>query len=194
MAVFPGDPNDDGYDEHIPRFGSPFVFFMAKVLDKAVMLEDGKSRGFTAQASEYVREGVKDFKVHLALNVPSSAPVTSATSDDEMTRSSPSKRLFELPPSNSSPAKRSPAKASTSSDPASSIVSTPGRPRTRTKKNALNLDPPARSSESVEATDALLGDVDDLAEDADVEQLLAPVEPQVSSGKKGGRKRALPSP
>lgn len=36
---------------------------MAKVLDKAVVLEDGKSRGFTAQASEYVREGVKDFKV-----------------------------------------------------------------------------------------------------------------------------------
>lgn len=41
--------------------------------------------------------------------------------------------------------------------------------------------------------DMLPDNVDQVADNADVEQLLAPVEPRVSPGKRGGHKRALPS-
>lgn len=138
-------------------------------------------------------EGFPAFLVHsLALNVPSSGPVNSPQSDDDATLASPSKRLFELPPPDPSPSKRSNVKVSTSSVPAAiptakvfsssdTVASTSTVPRVRTKKTPSVPVPPSRSSISVEPADMVV-------DDPNTEEVLAPAEPQLSPRKRGRRK------
>ncbi|EPQ51599.1 hypothetical protein GLOTRDRAFT_48698 [Gloeophyllum trabeum ATCC 11539] len=56
MQAFPGDPDSESYDDHLPDGLVPWAIAIGRTLSQTRPLGDGVSKGFEITVSEYVRD------------------------------------------------------------------------------------------------------------------------------------------
>ncbi|EJD38501.1 hypothetical protein AURDEDRAFT_128834 [Auricularia subglabra TFB-10046 SS5] len=64
LNAFPGDPNGDGYEDHIPERPFPTIIVLGHTSGAAETMDDGVSVGYHVSTSEYVRDQSRASRVY----------------------------------------------------------------------------------------------------------------------------------